>query len=198
METIPLVYVKNKRIQIEKDRKNISLDDVLENVTKDKDIYFLDVDGIEKNKPNLCTYQKIAEKRNIWVDAGPRVLGDVVDLLMAGANKITIRPHLFPIEEIPSIKDVTENMIYSVVDLLKDEENSFAFSQLFPSIDGLVFFSDRKKIEGDFKKEDLLKSLCTKYKVYVAETDEKNIPYWNKIGGSGVLLDLKTYKNKVN
>jgi len=195
MEIIPLAYIKNRKTYIEKGGENVSLGEVLGNIAKDKEIYFLDIDGIEKNKPNLCTYQKISEKQEIWVDTGPRDLGDVVDLLMAGANKITIREQLYPIEELPDIKEVTENKIYTFVDSLQDNKRVLTFPQL--STDGLVFFLDRKQIEADFKKEELLKSLCNRYNMYVAEADRKNIPYWEKIGVSGVLLDLKTYKDEV-
>jgi hypothetical protein len=192
---MPLIYLENRKIQIEKNGVVLLLDEVLENVDKDKEMYFFDIDGIEKNKPNLCTYQKIAEKRNIWVDTGPRTLGDVVDLLMAGANKITIRPHLFPIKEILSIKEITENMIYSVVDLSDENLAFFNFSQ-FPSIDGFIFFPDKKHKGFDFKKEETLKNLCVKHKIYVCDCDRENISYWKEIGVSGLLLDLKNYKEE--
>ena len=193
MEIIPLIYVENRKIQIEKQGESISLDDVLENIDKDKEIYFLDIDGIEKNKPNLCTYQKISDKRNIWVDAGPRGLGDIVDLLMAGTNKIAIRPNLFPIKEMQSIKDMTENMVYGVVDLPDVKEVLFNFS-ILPGIDGLIFFPDKKHNRFDFKKEETLKNLCVKHKIYVCDFDGKNISYWKEMGVSGLLLDLKSYK----
>ena len=196
METIPLAYLENRKIKIEKNGASISLDDVLEHVGKDKEIYFFDEDGIEKNKPNLCSYQKLAEKRNVWVDTGPRTLGDIVDLLMTGVNKITIRPHLFPIKEVLSIKEITENMIYSLVDLSDGNLAFFNFSQ-FPSIDGFVFFPDKKHNGFDFKKEETLKNLCVKHKIYVCDFDGKNISYWKEIGVSGLLLDLKNYKDKV-
>lgn len=197
MEIIPLIYIKNRKIHIEKEGNHVSLDDVLEKNIKDREIYFLDMDGIEKNRPNLCLLQKISEKQEIWVDAGPRVLGDIVDLIMAGATRITIRRGLFPIEDIPNIKEVTENMICTAVDLQNEKERTLAFSPL-PGVDGLVILSNKNQIEMDFKTDGLLKTLCNKYKVYTAETDEKNIPYWKKMGVAGILLDLKIAKNRVN
>jgi len=197
MEIIPLIYVKNRKIYTEKEGKPVSLDEVLEQMDEEDSIYFLDIDGIEKNKPNLCTYQRITEKQDIWVDAGPRVLGDVVDLIMAGANRITIRNNLFPMEEIPNIKEVTENMIYTVVELRNEKERMFSFSPL-PGVDGLVFFSDKKQIEMDFKTGELFRTLCNKYKVYAAEADRKNSSYWEKMGATGILLDFKIAKNWVN
>lgn len=193
MEIIPLIYAKNRKIHAEKEGNPVSLDEVLERVNKDGEIYFLDIDGIEKNKPNLCLYQKISENHELWVDAGPRVLGDIVDHIIAGATRITIRKNLFSIEEIPNIKEVTESMIYSDVDLRNEKERTIVFS-LLPGVDGLVVFSDKNQIEMDFKTGELLKTLCNKYKVYVAESDEKNISYWKNSGVAGVLLDLKKIK----
>jgi len=138
-------------------------------------------------------YQKISEKQEIWVDAGPRVLGDIVDFIMAGATRITIRKNLFSIEEISNIKEITESMIYSDVDLRNEKERTMVFS-LLSGVDGLVVFYDKNQIEMDFKTGELLKTLCNKYKVYAAESDEKNISYWKNSGVAGVLLDLKKIK----
>ena len=35
----------------------LSFNEILEHVDKDVNIYVLDIDGIEKDKPNLCLYQ---------------------------------------------------------------------------------------------------------------------------------------------
>ena len=67
MELVPLIYVKNRKIHAEKDGKDISPDEVLERISKDRKIYVLDIDGIEKNKPNLCLYPKLSEHYEIWV-----------------------------------------------------------------------------------------------------------------------------------
>jgi len=196
MEIIPLIYVKNRKITIEKEGMALSLDEVLEQISKNKIIYFLDIDGIERDKPNLCSYQRISEHCDIWVDAGPRVLGDIVDYVMAGATRITVRKNLFSIEEIPNIKEVTESMVYSDVDLRNEKERTSMFS-LLPGVDGLVAFYDRNHVDRDFRSGELLKNLCNKYKVYAAEYDEKNISYWKNMGATGVLLDLKR-KKQVN
>lgn len=197
MEIIPLIYVKNRKITIEKEGRVLSLNEVLEQSSKNKIIYFLDIDGIERDKPNLCSYQRISEHCDIWVDAGPRVLGDIVDYVMAGATRITIRKNLFSIEEIPNIKEVTESMIYSDVDLRNEEERTIVFS-LLPGVDGLVVFYDKNQVDRDFRSGELLKNLCNKYKVYAAESDEKKVSYWKNMGVAGVLLDLKKIKQVVD
>lgn len=189
MELIPLIYMKNRKIRTEKEGDPVSLDEILKHTDKYKKIYILDIDGIEKDKPNLCTYQRMIQHYEIWVDAGPRVLGDIVDFVMAGATSVTIRKKLFPMEEIPNIKEITESMVYTDVDRGDEKERDMMFS-LLPGIDGLVIFCDKKQIDEDFKFGELLRTLCNRYKVYAAESEEKNTMYWKNMGVTGIFIDL--------
>jgi len=188
MEIIPLVYLKNRKME-EKDGGRLSFDEVLERVDKDKAIYFLDIDGIEKDKPNLCSYQKISKHRKIWVDAGPRVLGDVVDVVMAGATSITVRKELWSELDVSSIREITENEIYTDINLNKQNKRG-AEAALFHDADGLVIFNNKNQIETDFKFGSFLKNLYTKYKIYVYESNRKYFSYWETLGVAGLLVDI--------
>jgi len=117
MEIIPLVYIKDRKPRLEGREHPSLLAEVLEQLDEGSSIYFLDADGIEKDKPNLCTYQRLPSRQNMWIDAGPRVLGDVVDVVMAGATTIIVRQNLWPKLDIGRIKEFTENEIYMGVDL---------------------------------------------------------------------------------
>ena len=86
----------------------LSFNEILEHVDKDVNIYVLDIDGIEKDKPNLCLYQDLSKSHVLWVDTGPRVLGDIVDVIMAGATNITIRNNLWRGLDVSSIKEITD------------------------------------------------------------------------------------------
>jgi len=86
MKEFPLVYVKNGKIIDENGRKIV---DWKEKVDKFAEIYIMDLDGIERNEPNLDFYQSIYKKK--WIDAVPRRFEDVMDLVVAGGNKIVIR-----------------------------------------------------------------------------------------------------------
>ena len=108
--------------------EKISLNGLLERV-KDDELYVLDHDGIEKNKPNLCLYQKLSKNHELWIDAGPQTLGDVVDSVVAGATAITIRKKLWRDADIFGIKEVIENKIYVDVNL-KNYGNLVAGSSL--------------------------------------------------------------------
>ena len=59
MEIIPVVQIFNNKYYENSGLSKISLDNILQKIDENKDIYFYDKDGILKDKPNLCTYQKL-------------------------------------------------------------------------------------------------------------------------------------------
>ena len=113
MDIVPLIKMKNRKTV---DEKSTLAFDIIKEFDEEQIIYILDLDGINKNKPNLCTYQKVSKNYSIWVDNGPRNIGDVVDSFMAGATAITINKDLFSDLNIASIRDITENKIYLNLD----------------------------------------------------------------------------------
>ena len=190
MEIVPLIYVKNRKIHVEKTSSPVSLDGFLKQVDEEMKIYILDLDGIEKDKPNLCTYQRLSSSCDLWVDFGPRNLGDIVDATMAGATNITLRKNLWPQLFISDIKEITENKIYANIDFAEDLS--------FYDADGLVNFNSREEIERNFKYCDFFKRMTTKSKTYSYETDLKNRTYWERFSIEGLLVDinkLKEFKN---
>lgn len=189
MEIIPLISLKEGKMVEPKYLENISLNELLEQFKDDK-LYILDHDGIEKNKPDLCLYQKLSRHHELWVDAGPQVLGDVVDSVVAGASSITIRRSLWRDADISSIKEIFENKIYGEV-TLKKYGSQGTITSLVHDIDGLVVFDKKNQIEGDFKSAERLKGICKRYETYAYELKKKNVPYWKKLGVTGLLIDIE-------
>lgn len=169
--------------------ENVSLNELLERFKGDK-LYILDHDGIEKNKPNLCLYQKLSKHHELWVDAGIQVLGDVVDSVIAGASSITIRRNLWRDADISGIKEIFENKIYAEV-ALKKYDSQRAITSLVYDVDGLVVFDKKNQIEGDFKSAERLKGICKRYETYAYELKKKNVSYWKKLGVTGLLIDIE-------
>ena len=89
MEEMPLVYVKRGKVIEGKSRIN-AVDRLKEIRKEGKKAYVLDLDGIKRNSPNLAIYRKLAHKPFLWIDALPRCLEDVMDLVVVGAERITI------------------------------------------------------------------------------------------------------------
>jgi uncharacterized protein related to proFAR isomerase len=193
MDIIPLIYLKKGKIMVEQEEYHLPFNEILEQVDKDVNIYVLDTDGIEKDKPNLCLYQKLSKSHALWVDTGPRILGDIVDVIMAGATNITVRKDLWHELDVSSIKEITENKIYAGVGLKSQDERN---TEIFPfyDVDGLVVFDGKNQVERDFKYVGFLKNLCIKHEVYTYERDPKNINYWKNLGVTGLLVDISKIK----
>jgi len=192
MEIIPLVYIKDRKPRLEGKKYPSILAEVLEQLDEGSSIYFLDADGIEKDKPNLCTYQRLPSRQNMWIDAGPRVLGDVVDVVMAGATTIIVRQNLWPKLDIERIKELTENEIYIGIDL-KTQAKDLNNVRLPSGIDGVVLLNNREEIEKEFKTADFARELIRrldKHKLYVYESNPENVYYWEKRGAVGLLVDI--------
>jgi len=192
MDLIPLIHMKNREIHLERTKNPVTPKEFLKQIEEEKKIYILDLDGIEKDKPNLCTYQRLSGSHDLWVDFGPRNLGDVVDATMAGATDITLRKNLCPQLYVSEIKEITENKIYANIDFNEDLSIQDA--------DGFVNFYSRQEIESSFKYGSLLKGMTPKNKIYSYETDLENLTYWKYFGVVGIFADLdkiKEFKNAI-
>jgi hypothetical protein len=188
MDIVPILNLKNKKIL---GSKNLLIEDyknILERY-KDKTIYLMDIDGVEKYKPNLCLYQKLMNNYNLWVDSGPRNLGDIVDSIMAGAKSITIRKNKWDNIEASDIKEISENHVYLLINKQLDEINKFE-SNFNDDLDGAVLFEKKEEIENDFIFKGHIKDICIKTDVYTYESDINNYRFWENIGIKGLLVPL--------
>jgi len=196
MKIIPIVKIKKRKI-VKLNNKNFENIDTLLNNYKDEYIYILDYDGILKNKPNLCMFQKLSKNHDLWVDTGPRVMGDIVDSVIAGASTITIRKELITLNETLNINEILENDIYinlNIKNLNKSNDNfkiklNFLFpltSQVYdenfihdPNI-YLNSIKNKKAFVYLSSKEDIQKIKKTDFKGYLI--DIENIEEFKKLG----------------
>ena len=185
MDLIPLIYIENKKIRISKKSNPVSVKDFIKNSKDKKKIYILDLDGIDRNKPNLCTYQRLVSFYDIWVDNGPRNLGDIVDTTMAGATDITLRKELSPQLTLKDIREITENKIFGNIELNKANK--------IDDVDGLVVFEEAIN-KSDFKINEVIKNMVSKNKTYLYVTDIKTKSNWENLGVAGLLIDLGKIK----
>jgi len=180
MEIIPLIKLKNRKI-IEEHK------DLLEHLEEDKTLYVYDLDGIEKDKPDLCIYQKLSKKHNIWVDNAPRDLGDIVDVFLTGAASVTIRKKHYPQINTEKIREISENKIYEYINPYEKE------GALCLDIDGLILFNE-KQTSFNFQISDLFKKYSTRHDVFVYEPDINNIDYWSTSNIKGALIDINDWE----
>jgi len=194
MEIIPLIRLKEEKTL---DETLSSIDNLLKQIDENKTIYILDIDGIEKNEPNLSIYQRISNSHDLWIDSGPYNIGDVVDTFMAGATRATIRKELYPKIKISEIREITENEIYTLIDI----ENQKTRSQedvFYHESDGMVSFDSREKVEHDQRYSYILKQYSSKNKLYCYESDIANISFWKNYNVAGLLVDVDKQKEFEN
>jgi phosphoribosylformimino-5-aminoimidazole carboxamide ribonucleotide (ProFAR) isomerase len=98
---IPSVSVQKGRVVIvnrgryealsDADDKPITLDDFVRMYLAEyKTICVLDIDGIEKGRPQLGHIRLLGQGKNIWYDPGVRDLDDMADAFMAGATRVIL------------------------------------------------------------------------------------------------------------
>ena len=191
MELIPLVSLKKYKIWPGNSQDPMAPNELVHNIKTDAPVYFLDRDGILNDKPNLCLYQKIGSKINLWVDSGPRELGDIVDTVMAGAQRITIRPSLWNHNNIENAQEITEQQLY-----IHQEEINTPLP--ISNSDGIVLFNNTSLFENNFKLESTLKTLSLKTSLYIYDSNWKTYPHWQKLGITGILIDLIQYPEYIN
>ena len=191
MEIIPCATLKNYKII----NNSISATNISEYIKEDEVLYILDLDGIEKGKLNLCIFQELSSKYQLWIDCGPRNIGDVVDIFMAGATSITVRRTLNPSFSISDIRDISDSKIYLNIDF-KDYKNYNDDNLFLKEYDGFVNFNNKEEIEQDFKFEDYLNKMQNK--IYYYENNPKNNSFWERFGATGLLVDINKFKGFKN
>ena len=90
MNEYPVIKVRGGKIKVgdEVYRGKKVIEKMEEMIADHELVYVIDLDGCKKNSPNLELYKKV--DGGIWLDACPRGVEDVMDLIVAGAEKITI------------------------------------------------------------------------------------------------------------
>jgi hypothetical protein len=187
MDLFPLIHVKHRRL-LESPGSDLASYQAMLKPYKDTVIYLLDMDGIEKNRPNLDLYQLLAGTYTLWVDAGPRKLGDVVDILMGGASRLTIRPDRWDIIDLIPIRDLTESPLYISVTAM--DSASSRWDVPLDQADGVVTFLAKAEYDLDFKQQSYFKELCRNKQLYAYETQTQHSTYWKYLGAKGLLVDI--------
>jgi uncharacterized protein related to proFAR isomerase len=73
------------------DDKELTLLDFVELYMQDYEtVFILDIDGIERRRPQLPLIQTITSEKNVWWDPGVRDLEDMMDTFTAGANRVVV------------------------------------------------------------------------------------------------------------
>jgi Histidine biosynthesis protein len=73
------------------DGKEFDVFDVLDVLSPNySSVYLVDLDGIERNDPQLEYIQEISRETTLWVDSGVRRADQAIDILVAGAERAVL------------------------------------------------------------------------------------------------------------
>ena len=110
MDRIPLVYIEQGLATVE--GKRLRAVEALKELRGEHDlVYVLDMDGIHNNRANIDVYKKVSKKDFLWLDTAPRRVEDVIDLVVAGATRVTLFDGL-PDDDFRQLVDMVENDLY--------------------------------------------------------------------------------------
>jgi len=188
MDVIPLLHLRQQILSKETDISSVRklLDD-----HSLSSLYIFDEQGILKNRPSVDFYQGISKIYELWVDAGPRETGDIVDLVFSGVKNIILRPSIWIERTIESVRDLTEHPVFCQYTVDVTQRNPVC-DQYIPmdDFDGVIVL-----IHGDwdnrrFSVEEKIKQLAKKKNSYVLSSDYSKQSYWKSIGFDGVLIDI--------
>jgi hypothetical protein len=182
MNIVPLVSLKNTKLFDGKDGDDFSLLDISTRVEKDSLLYVLDLDGIERNNPNLDLYQRLAEHCTLWIDNGPRRIDDVMDTIMAGATNITLREDLWPVLDMAGVQDLTDDEIY--LDMSRQHQEQKILQHSYGGDIGIILFNE-ETLYGSFSREKTFNQ-----KIYLYASSLEKIQLWTEQGITGIIIDL--------
>lgn len=186
MQEIPFITIKGKKIVLglSSNDLRVFLDRLQGSI-----IYVFDEDGIAKNHPNVSLYQRLTNIAELWVDAGPRNVGDIVDDVFSGAKRIVIRPDLWNEIDLQSVVDLTENelmALYHSTEIQKGIPHDMVFSQAH----GVILQFDEDSLTLDFKMNSIIKQICSTKPTYVLDMRKQQSEKWNTFDVAGVFIPL--------
>jgi len=196
MDVIPVVHLKYQILS--KTKKSTSVRALLDDLSLSS-VYLYDEQGITKNHPQVGFYQKLSKVYELWVDAGPRDVGDIVDTVFSGAKKIVLRPSYWVEPDLTTIRDLTDHQLFCHYDVDVTQRTE-KIGHHIPDydFDGIVVF-----VHGDWKKrrfatEEKIKNLAKKENAFVYALNSKDQSYWKSIGFNGMLVDINHFPEVIS
>jgi len=157
MEKMPLAYVKGGKV-IDGNHRFDAIKKLKELGKEYGHVYVMDLDGVKRNRPNLSVYRKLSHKPFLWIDSLPRDIEDVMDVVIVGAERITIGDILSD-DKLGKIRDMCDIEIF----LRGNNEKEVAEKAKKFGFDGVVIVSPKEKVDvpawGVYPAEGIVKKL---------------------------------------
>jgi len=172
MDIIPLIHVRDNQL--------IGRDSISDK--KVEHVYLMDLDGWSANQPNLELYQKLSYSSSLWIDSAPRRFEDVMDIVVAGAERITIKEDTY--------RDDTKQ-IFDEIEIEKFIGISLSnfMNQPFEPWDGIVIYIPN---QPNLQEEEQIVLFASKFYVWLLlkENNLINTEWAEEKGIKGIILPL--------
>lgn len=140
MDKIPLIYLKGGKLSTSpKDKWIRQRESIIQELSdlsqKYGQVYIVDLDGYRKNRAHLDIYRSYSREVSFWVDSAPRTPGDVMDLFISGAHRITL---IWKIMDDNYLKEIREMCTEEIYLATKDEFDKTLDKAKKIGFDGIV------------------------------------------------------------
>ena len=214
MQLIPAMSIMSGRVAVVEDGQYIFLrneDGRFRNPVnvvqeqESEEIFILDIDGIETNKPDLNLMVKLSAHKEVWVDAGSQTAGDAADVLISGAARVVMGTKTMrDFEQLAEAVDLSANIIFSL-----DLDNGMvAASKTIAAMGADSLLEEVGKLEidcgmlfdlggnrdGRTPDIDAMKKIADRFsRSYVAGHIQKaDIEHLENVGLTGAIMDFKS------
>jgi len=196
MNLIPLIQTKNIR-----KRKQLSdlFTSLNENEKSAPNLYLLDNNGINKNHPCLSLHQYAHRWFDTIVDAGCQHVGDVVDVLLAGAHIVVIRPNSWREPDFLSIRDISETELYVWFNPLEQIRKTSSEPVLFSQADGIIVYTDELSSPISFETRDKIRVLLSAHtdkKIVVFDSQQRHQHEFSVFGLNSFIVDSQNLQKE--
>lgn len=190
---------------LNKDEKVMDINGLIE-LLKDRfdKALITDINGINKNRPQLDLYRDISKKIELWVDAGSRIRDGAIDILVAGAAKVVLGTKtLLDLEELERTCELSENVIFEIdyddgIVSPKKKIREMSPSQLIGKVknQGIedIIFTDLKHLSSDshFNLDIAGTLLAENLKLYIHGRFDPENKMLNNLNYAGLITEVET------
>ncbi len=124
MDDIPSVSFKEGSVVVTEndeyvehtiDGEATDINTLFESLSDYERIYLIDLDGIERNRPQLDLIKRLSIRREVWVDCGVRDMNTLLDLYVAGADRVVISTKtLRDMDFVEKAVEISDSMVFSI------------------------------------------------------------------------------------
>ncbi len=80
-----------------------------------EEVFILDIDGLERNAPDLGTVKSIASFKDVWLDAGIEDANSMMDAFVSDASKVVMGTICMrSLDELRHALEISDNVIFSI------------------------------------------------------------------------------------